>query len=85
MAQYPNLTNSAGWVMVEVKPSIFIAPAHVALLLDIAKGPPLQIGTDVVLASGHVQFVSGISAKELAKKLHFITEWQHPPGQRPPE
>lgn len=71
--------------MVEVKPGVFIAPAHVALMRDSGKGPPLQVGTDVVLASGHVQFVSGISAKELAKKLHFITEWQHPPGQRPPE
>ena len=68
--------------MVEVKPGVFIAPTHVALLLE---GPPTQVGTDVVLASGFVKFVPGISAKELAKKLHFITEWQHPPGQRPPE
>lgn len=68
--------------MVEVKPGVFIAPAHVAMLLQV---PTYPISTDVVLASGFVKTVEDISAKELAKKLHFITEWQHPPGQRPPE
>ena len=79
--------NSAGWVMVEVQPGLFIAPAHVAIIRELSSGPPIRIGKDTQLEmdSGYCQTITDMTPKQVAAKLHFITEWAHPPGQRPPE
>lgn len=73
--------------MVEVKPGLFIAPAHVAIIRENNSGPPIRIGKDtqLVMDSGYCLTVEGMTPKQVAVKLHFITEWVAPPGQRPPE
>jgi hypothetical protein len=82
-----SLTSSAGWVMVEVSPGLFIAPKHVSIIREHNIGPPVRIGKDtqLVMDSGYCLTVKDMTPKEVAVKLHFITEWTHPPGQRPPE
>lgn len=66
--------------MVEVEPGTWVAPTAVVLL----QGYSLKGGTVMTLSNGKVVHLQG-SPRDVAKKLHFITEWKHPPGQRPPE
>lgn len=66
--------------MVEVEPGIWVRPQAVVLM----RKESMTGGTRLTLSSGH-EVVLGACPGDVAKKLHFITEWKHPPGQRPPE
>lgn len=65
--------------MVELEPGIWVQPAHVSVVRDIVGQ------SQVVMNSGHSFYINGLTPQQVLVKLKIVTEWQHPPGQRPPE
>lgn len=67
--------------MVELLPGLWIQSSQVALIEEPSNLP----GKTVIVLAGGKQIVVGLPHDKVLRKLGLVTEWQHPPGQRPPE